>query len=235
MSDDLAKALNTALSRIASLEAQAAGARPKRNDEPSVSLSALIADPVGAMTRAGVPVEHITKVLVANAMGDQAPPELRMLASMGPQVTAQRALDEKVEALSRQLSALTSPKPPTAESVKALTSDKSKYPHLARALAADPSFFSDDELAAGGSAEEFAARAEARLSKMATVFAPPAASDANADHADQSTQVKPADSPATAGGVPPIPKPVVGAFTPEDHAKLRDEIVRKANSQAAQG
>lgn len=227
------------LQKLAQLEAEVSALRKGAREpqapqfDPNTFLRQLVTDPVGTLTRHNLPVDHVTRVLVANAMGDQAPPELKVLAAMGPQVSAQRALAEQVDALSRRLTDLTSPKPPSVDSVKALTADKAKYPHLAKALAADPAFFTDAEIAAGGSAEEFAAQAEARLSKMAAVYAPPPASEANADPNGQSKQAAPADTPVTSGGVPPIPKPTGASFTQEDHVKLRDEIVRKHTSQAA--
>lgn len=198
-------------------------------------------DPVGVLTRLGVPVDFVTKVFVANALGDQAPPELKALAAMGPQVSHAAALDSKVESLSRQISTMTEAekKKAAVQSFKELAKDKTKYPSLAKALETEPSYI-DDELAfMEGSAEEYAAKLEGRLSKAAKVFAPPPpASEANADtsgtpetQADQSTKVKPA---TTSGSVPALKQSTPGVFTEEEHAKLRDEIVRKYSSPGAQ-
>lgn len=229
--------LATALSRIAQLETEVQGYRarkPEHTLDPAVIRAALTADPIGALKQMGVPVDHVTRVIVANAMGDSAPPELRVLAAMGPQVTAQHALDAKVEALSRQLTSLTSAAQSNGvrESFKAVAKDKSKYPHLAKAFAADPALF-DEELAKhGGNAEEFATRQEARLLQVgAAMGLPPTASEETAaDTADHSSQVKPALA-STMGGAPPLPKEKQGVFTQEDHASLRDEIVRKHTPQ----
>lgn len=224
------------LQKLAQLEATVSDLkRSQRAPEPQgLSLEqirqAYLSDPVGFARQVGVPVDHVTRVFVANAMGDQAPPELKVLASMGPQVNATHALDSKVEALSRQLSTLTESQTKEArrKSFEALTADKSKYPNLSKAASADPTLIEEFE-SHGGTAEEFATRMENRLRLVAP--AAPAASDANADDTlDPSTQVKPAGTPNT-GGVPPIPKKPEGAFTQEDHIRLRDEIVRKASSQ----
>lgn len=241
MSDDLKKALDTAMSRLASLEAEVSGYRSRAREpekasfDPVAFRNAFVSDPVGTMTKMGAPVDHITRVLVANAMGDGAPPELKVLAAMGPQVSATHALDSKVETLSRQLSALveSQTKKGARESFQALATDKSKYPHLAKAYAVDSSLF-DEDVSRGGNAEEIATALETRLKKVASVYAPPA-SEANADsQQDPSTQVKPALASTMSGDPPPPPKDKVGLFTQDDHARLRDEIIRKASSQAGQ-
>ncbi len=236
MSDDTAKLLT----RLATMEAELASLRNRKPEasapafDPAAFRAAFVADPVGTMTRMGAPVDHVTRVLVAHAMGDTAPPELKVLAAMGPQVNAAQALDAKVEALSRQLSDLnaSSSKSGVRESFKAITADKTKYPHLAKALTADPGFFDEDLGTHGGSAEDFASKMEARLSKVGTVFgvtiAPPAASSEHADPNVQSQKDKPAAlEGALNGSPPPLPEPKAGVFTAEDHAKLRDETVRK--------
>jgi hypothetical protein len=227
------------IQKLAQLEAEVSAMRKAARETPAPQFNldafrqAFVSDPVGTMTKMGAPVDHITRVLVANAMGDQAPPELKVLASMGPQVNAQHALNSQVEALSRQISTLTeaSTKDARRKSFQTLTSDKSKYPNLSKAASADPTLLEEFE-SYGGTAEDFATRMENRL-KLVAPPAPPA-SEANADDKpDQSTQVTPAGTPND-GGVPPIPKKTAGVFTQEDHAKLRDEIVRKALSQSPQ-
>jgi hypothetical protein len=232
MSEDLMK-------RLAVLEAEVSRSRaatqaPQLNEDAIIQafVQRLIHDPIGTLTSRGAPVEHLTRVFVANAMGDQAPQELKMLAAQGPQVIAARAVESKVEALSRQFSNLVdaTTKAATRESFKALTSDKSKYPHLAKAAAADPDLIAEELGAHGGTAEELAAKLEARLTKVAAVYAPPPASGEDAVSHVPSTQDTPAG--VTNDGVPPIPKQAVGVFRAEDHAKLRDEIVRKHTSQA---
>lgn len=221
---------------MAKMETELAAFRSAK-PAPTFDTQAFIRDPLGTMTRMGIPVDHVTKVLVANAMGEQAPPELKVLAAMGPQVSATHALDAKLEALSRQFSELTAAQKTQGarDSWKALIADKSKYPHLAKAVSADASLFDDELSAHGGTAEELAATIEAKLAKYAAVIAPPPASEANADTKAtdaQSKQSTPAPlATTTSGGVPPIPQTPTGVLTPDAQKTLRDEIVRKYSSQ----
>jgi hypothetical protein len=223
------------LTRIAALEAQldsirkSAPAAPQF--DPEAFRRAFVANPVGVLQQMGAPIDHITKVLVANAMGDNAPPELKVLASQGPQLMAHQALEAQVEALSRQLSTMnaTSQKAGLREGLKTISADKSKYPNLAKAVAADPSLVDEELTGHGGTAEELAAKLEARLSKVAAIYAPPVASVNAANDTVQSTQDKPAGAPDD--GVPPIPKKPSGVFGPDEAKALRDEIVRKHASQ----
>ncbi len=222
--------LDIALKKLALLEQEVSTLR-KGAREPQFDFNAFrqafVADPVGTMTKAGIPTEHITRVLVANAMGDQAPPELKALAAMGPQMNAAQALTEKVESLSRQFSDFTSgvQKRGKRESFQALIADKTKYPSLSKVAGANPDLFSEELEAHGGTAEEFAAK----LEKMFSVVAPPPASDADAGkQPDQSPQVKPADT--TAGGVPHLSTQAAGVLTKEADAKLKAEILKKYES-----
>lgn len=228
MSDDLLRRLATLESELASLRKPAAPAF-----DPNQFRQAFINDPVGTLTRMGAPVDHITKVLVANAMGDQAPPELKVLASQGPQLMAHQALEAQVEALSRQLSTMnaSSQKAGLRESLKTIGSDKTKYPNLSKAVAADPSLL-DEELAShGGTAEELAAKVEARLTKMAAIYAPtPPASTEYADDDASSTQGKPAGN----DGVPPLQAKQSGPPTSEELARIKAEVLHKYQSQAPQ-
>lgn len=209
------------------MEAELATLRAQKRETPAVpqfNPHDFVRDPVGFMSRHGIPTEHVTRVLVASALGDQAPPELKVLASLGPQMSATRALEEKFDALSRQLAESASSSK-ARESAKALLSDKSKYPHLAKAFAADPSL-EDEMVAAGGNAEEYAKKMEARLKVVAP--APPPASDANAEAAkaaqDQSAQVQPATEGAPPKGDLPTLTPPGGQW---DHDRERDAVLRK--------
>lgn len=229
MSDDLKKALDTAMSRIASLETEVSGYRKRPAEDtnkfdPAAFRQAFVQDPIGQMTKMGVPVDHITRVMVAHAMGDEAPPHLKVLAQMGPQVSATHALDDKVETLSRQLSTLLAKEGKTSarERLHALAKDKTAYPSLSSVLESHPSYF-DDDLSDGANVEDFAKRHEERLSKII----PRTASNGNADTTAPSMQSKPATAGTISGDPPPIPTKPVGVFTQEDHSKLRDEIVRK--------
>lgn len=218
---------------MAQLEAEVSRSRKQ---EPTFDQEAfrrsMTTDPVGMMQRMGIPVDHVNRVLVAHTLGDQAPDGLKALVHMGPQISATQALQSQVEALSRQLSDLTGAqnKKGKRESFKALSADKAKYPGLAKALEKDAALFDEDIETFGGSAEEFASREEARLKRMGFYAAPPA-SDENADsESDQSKQIQPAIAANLNGEMPPLTKPKQGAFTAEEHERLKQEAIRISSS-----
>lgn len=234
MSADLQKSLDTAIARIAQLEAEVSRARKPEKQapafDPAAFARALVADPQGTLSKMGVPTDHVAKVLMANAMGDQAPPEWKVLAQMGPQMSATNALNSTVEQLRQRLDEAEARV--ARQSFQALAQDKVKYPHLSKALVADPSLFDSDLSAARGSAEEIAATLEGRLAKVAAIVAPPPASAENADTAAQSQQSK----AQTASGIDPTPPPLPqatspGAWSEDEHRRVRDEVVRKYTSR----
>lgn len=225
------------MERIALMERELSTlrARPaEQKFDANAFISAMMVDPHGTLAKMGARkdhLDHLTKVFVANAMGNEAPPQLQMLAAMGPQVNATHALDSKLEALSRQFSELTESQKRNGvrESFKALTADKVKYPHLSKAYAANPALF-DEALNGTGTAEEIAKTMEERHAAIAKIYAPTPAASENADTATtQSTQSQPA-----AGGIdptpPPIPKASTGVWSEAEHVRLRDELVRKYTS-----
>ncbi len=229
MSEEISKQLQSALVSIARLEAEVAPLRAKSREPAGINPREYLADPIGTLRRAGFSDEHIqhsTRVHVANAMGDQAPPELKMLAQMGPTVSATSSLQNDVQVLRQRLETYENEGKAKAarESFKALAADKSKYPNLAKALAANPLLLDEQLGRHGGSAEEFANAQEA----LAALYAPPPVSVGNTDDQVPTSQQ---GKQAQGGGIdptpPPIPQAKAGVFTPEDHAKLRDEIVRK--------
>ncbi len=233
MSEDISKQLQSALVSIARLEAEVAPLRAKAREPQAprgIDPREYITDPIGALLRAGLSPEHIqhsTRVHVAHAMGDQAPMELKMLASQGPMVSATSNLQSDVQALRQRLESYENEGKAKAarESFKALSKDTTKYPHLAKALTANPTLLDEQLARHGGSAEEFAAAQEA----LAALYAPPPVSSGNTD--DTSSPNSQQGKQAQGGGLdptaPPIAQGKAGVFTPEDHAKLRDEIVRK--------
>lgn len=216
------------LAKIAALETELAQLRRLKND--------LISNPSGTLQKMGVPKEHITQVLVADALGDQAPPQLRAAAAVGPVTAAVSSLTEKVDALASRLesSDRDTRARATRDATKNLAADKTKYPHLARALAADPTYL--DGEAIGDSAENSAKAVEERLARAAKVFGftPPASDeDAGKQQADGTppavgTGRKPQ---AHQGGNPPSNPQGSGrdrvGWTDDDRIALRDEIVRK--------
>lgn len=201
-------------------------------------LTGLVNDPMSALKQLGAKneqLEHLQRVFVASAMGDQAPPQLKMLAALGPQISQQHALDAKLEALSRQFSDFMAAQTnrSVGESLKTLAVDKVKYPHLSKAYAANPSLYDAEIAGHKGTAEELATKLETQAAAFAKAYgvSTPTASDNAGNEKAQSTQSQPAGA-----GMDPTPPPISkqnnnGAFTEDDHAKLRDELVRKYSSQ----
>lgn len=227
----MSEALDAALKKMAQMEAEIAALKKASAPTPAFDedafARALTADPVGTMSRYGAPIDHITRILVANAMGNDAPPELKVLQQQGPLMNATRTLDRKVEELSQQLSSLTRTQQLEGrrKSFRALIEDKSKYPNLAKA-AADPTLMEEFE-SSGATAEDFATRLENRLKLVAPALT---ASDASAEQPVPSTQDTLASS---SGGVPPLPAKSAEASTSKSlHEQLKAETLRKFASQA---
>lgn len=229
------------LSRIAALESRAtAPAQPSGIDPRAIA-----ADPVGALSRAGVPVEHVLQVLLANHLGDQAPPQLRALAAQGPLVSATQAVSAEVQAMRQRLDQLETEKRQQAmrQGFSALAVDKVKYPLLAAAYSRNPALFDADIASHQGDAAALADATEARLKALTGVTAPTASTEnAGVTNQDQSQQVKQAQSQgaAVAGAtVDPTPPPMPqgtkpGVFTPSDHEYLKAKILAKAQQGAYQ-
>jgi hypothetical protein len=177
-------------------------------------------------------IQHLQRVHVAHAMGDQAPQELKVLAQMGPQISTTSAIAATVESLSRRLDEQDKRKTQeaAAQSFKSLISDKSKYPNLSVAYAADPSLFEGD-VGGGEDVAAIADKLEKRQAALAAVYAPKSGSPSASSNAGyqqvESVQGKPAIAGAMSGDPPPIPTKSQGVFTQDDHVKLRDEVVRK--------
>jgi hypothetical protein len=248
-------------SRIASLEAQLAASIKSQTQAPQTPAfdvgafkRAFVANPIGVLGEMGVnehELQHIQRVHVAHQLGDSAPHELKMLAQMGPQISATNTLASSVEAISRRLDERDQRESQQAvrSSFASLVVDKSKYPHLSAAYAADPSMFDTEVAGYKGNAAELATALETRQAKIAAIYRPaPAqtASDEDAenkgtkpddepgdepDEHDQSKQVKPALA-GTMSGDPPIPQQKdAGLLNPEEDAKLKAQILRKYNAE----
>lgn len=236
MSDDISKAL----ARIAALEAQLSS----RNTTPAPSTPqpagidpqqlarALASDPVGTMSRLGVPVDHVSRVLVAHQLGDAAPPELRMLAQQGPLVSATQAIASDLQTMRQRLESFEERdrKAARRSSFSALAVDKTKYPTLAAAYAKNPALFDSDVDGFQGDPAALADTLEQRLAALApAVGATPPASDGNAENTGQSSQAK-AQPGAVDQTPPPIPQAKPGVWTQEAHQELKERILRKYES-----
>jgi hypothetical protein len=216
--DDIQKKLDMALAKIAALEA--AKEQPKK--AATFDPRRMEADPVGHMAELGLSVDHVTRILVANAMGDQAPQHLKDYAEQGKKTSAvQSALEAKIEALAGAVNQVVGGA--KRESFKTLASDKSKYPHLAAAFAVDPDQFSDVQ----GDPAEIAAQLEGKYAKFAEALGakPQPASAVAAVSSAQGSQATPATASALQGTPPPITPQQPGPVSDDIYAKLKQEVV----------
>lgn len=237
------------MTRMASMEQELAGYRSQRSQpqavpapqapafNPQQFLAAYVTDPVGTIARMGATQEqlqHVTQVHFAHALGDAAPPQFKMLAQMGPQVAATSQLASQISSLGQRLETFETgvKKQSTRDSFIAAVSDKTKYPHLAAAYAADPALFSDAIDGHRGNAVELADALETRHKKLAEIYGPktPAASDETAGADDgQSKQAELATSPPV--GIdptpPPIQQPKQGVWSEADHDRTKAAILKK--------
>jgi hypothetical protein len=165
---------------------------------------------------------------LAKALGENAPPHVKDYVRSNKQQGATVAtLESKLESLGRRLDEVTSGS--RAERFKAAAADTSKYPHLARAYAADPSLF-DGEVGSGTDVAEIAQRTEERLAKLAPALgATPPAASTSADTVAQAQNAKPAPTAdALQGTPPPIQQPKSGAISSQDaYAALKAEVLQK--------
>lgn len=235
MSDDLSKALDKALARIAQLEVQVANrpanSTPTQGVDPQQLARAFAADPVGMMSKMGIPVDHVSRVLVAHQLGDAAPPELRVLAQQGPLMSATQALATDIQAVRQRLDTYEERdrKEARRTSFSALATDKTKYPTLAAAYAKHPELFTSDAESFQGDVAALAEATEKRLAALAPALgATPPASPANAETTSgQSSQAK----QAHVGGIDPTPPPIngvqPGAFTQSAHEAAKARVLAK--------
>jgi hypothetical protein len=221
--------LQTALVRIAQLEERLSAADKK---SAGIDPGALARDTVGTLQKHGIPIDHVFKVTAAHQMGDNAPEPLKAYALQGQQVSTTMDLRSQVESLRRGLDELSAGN--RRESFKTLAGDKSKYPRLAAAMAADSALFDSDLSGHQGNPAELATRLEERLTKLGVPGPAPAASaesagTAKAEDSAKDMNAKPAPmAGALSGNPPPIPQPKTqGILDADGYKALRDEIVQK--------
>lgn len=214
-----------ALARIAALESQKAAKPEVRGIDPK----RFSADPIAELKAAGISPEHITKILVANALGDEAPADLRTYAMMGPQVSATQTLASELETLRRRIDDYEKRDRQNAvrQSFSALAGDKTKYPFLAAAYAKNPKMFESEISSHEGEVASLVESANERLKAVAEAagFTLPASS--KADESGQSEKTEARADTALDNTPPPISQPTPGVFTRADHERL----IRKFTSQ----
>lgn len=224
MSDN-AKTLEAALARIAALEMERAN-RPA--PAPSgIDPKKFAADPLSELKAAGIPAEHVTKLLVAHTLGDEAPADLRTYAMMGSTVSATHTLSSEVESLRRRIDEYERREANQGRrtSFSALAADKTKYPLLAAAYGKNPALFQKAVDSHDGDAAALAEAEEGRLRAIAEAVGYRPASS-NAVKSDQSAQVQ---APVMDNTPPPLPQPTPGEFTQREHEELRNRVLSKHN------
>lgn len=224
------------MAKIAAMETELAALRKaeKPAADPRQVAREIAGNPVAALAKYGIDKDYVTKVLVADALGDQAPPQLRAMAALGPQVAAQGELAAEMAALRQRLDASDKERArrETLESTKNLAADKKKYPHLAAALAADPGLIEDEIGRTGASAAEAATQMEARFARAAKALGAPTVSHETTESGSTaqdgaSTTTSPKVTAHAGGNPPPVSQQrSKSGFTEEDKNALRDEIVR---------
>lgn len=238
------------LARIAALEARLTAQAPQpqpapqsQGIDPQQLARALANDPVGTMSRLGVPVDHVSRVLVAHTLGDAAPPELRVLAQQGPLMSATQALATDLQAVRQRLESFEQRDQAASRrtSFTALAADKTKYPHLAAVMAKNPELFVSEADSFQGDTASLADELERRLAATAAALgATPPASQANAEspsgQSTQTAQAQPAHGfdPTP----PPIPQTAAGPWTPDMDRQMKERILRKydtANAEETRG
>jgi len=225
---------STVLAKLAALETELASLRKEKaapTQPRGIDPAVFARDPYGTMEKHGIPAEHVTKVLVAKALGDQAPQELRTYAATGNLAASQVTQQAELETLRRRLDQ--AERASSLDRAKAIAADKTKYPHLSRALASDPDLIQDEIARSGGTPEEAATAAEARFARAAKALghAVPTDSEKSGETAVTATAQQATTNTAHhAGDPPPLPRSDVRGFGDEERRRLRDEIVRKHDS-----
>lgn len=222
-------------SKIAALETELAGLRA--NNSPHAIKQRLVSNPVGFYSSLGLTPDektHVQRITVADALGDQAPPEMRMLAQLGPQMAQQSQITQALADLSRRVEELVvAPKKAeaTRESLKALIADKVKYPFLSAATTTNSALLDAKLKGRTGEAADIANELEAEAKQFAEAYGFKAPAQPASDNADtkeaQSQQSKPAPLAGVVNDVPPLPGAKAGPLTDDEDARIKADIRRR--------
>lgn len=228
--DELKAMIASAVSKIGTLEAELRGRpAPPTNPMPDFNKfkEALFLDPIGTMKEMGAGtdvIDYARDVFIADKLGDQAPPKMRILAAQGPGVIAAQKQETAIAALSRKVDDFLSDQTNASkrkEFADAITQMKDKYPNLVKAHTVAGDDIESELTSAGGSVSDFLAAQEAKWSKFGLVSPPAAAPSASANDAakiaDPSKQVDPAKASESDGAT----------FTAEANAALIAKILAK--------
>jgi len=135
------------LARIADLESTVSESRkqsiyqpptPQEQARPAVDVNQFNTNPLAAMQQLGIDAENVTRQLVANALGKDAPPEVRAQAAVSGQLAnMQRELAEAKQALGALNNELRRRDYSNDLQEYASGVDASKFPSVAAALGRD--------------------------------------------------------------------------------------------------
>jgi cell fate (sporulation/competence/biofilm development) regulator YmcA (YheA/YmcA/DUF963 family) len=214
LSEDLAKALQTALSKIAALEEKVSG-KPAAPQVPQFDPTEVIKNPIAFFQKHGVPLDHVGKYVIAHQLGDAAPDGIKAYVQMGQQVSATHELQSKFDTLRRDVEQVVGAT--KREKFNALIANQGQYPHLAAAIAADPTLVGEVQ----GDPAEHAAKLEAKFATIAAAVRPHSASAENAGTTVAEGQAK----PAQVAGQPPVVKVPDGPLDAEGKRALRDAVI----------
>lgn len=235
------------MSKLASMETELAPLRAQARQQPTGPtpqqvIQAMIQDPLGTMNQFKVPQEyrqHMTAALVAGemqAMGIAVDPGLQARVQQFPQTQKIDNIQTELEALRQREKAREDAAKASVvrESLKTTAADKTKYPHLAAAMANNPELYAS-RVSAESDPAALAESLEKELAATAAAlgYKPPqaqTASQADAGNANTttSTQVTAQTVNTRAGDPPPLPnKTASSGFSEADDAALKERIARK--------
>lgn len=216
------------LARIADMEAAVAESRkatsytappPQERATPPIDINAINADPLRALAALGVDVTNVQRQIVAQALGNEAPPELRAQAAVSGQLAnVMRELNELKQANAAMGNELRRRDYSNGLQEYASSVDASKFPNVAVALSKDAKRVQSelmrvvvDHARSSGAdrpltPEQAVAQLESNLSWLGLAPQPTAQTAAAA-----TTTLPTAGQPAAAPVRNPIPGTVTGA------------------------
>lgn len=228
---------NKLLERIASLESRLSG---KDKETSGLDKRKATLDPVKYFQEQGLDIAHLSRHFVAHALGKECPPQLAAMVQMGPQIAATSHLEELVTSLSQKVDSMLEKEKSreVVASVKSTTVDSAKYPTLAAAMKSDPKFL-EMELASLGELADTASaleKIEKKISPYAKAFGFKSSTDTSQNKSESGTitettpEFKSANNGLSGTEVPPLVNLAPGAWSEDDHIKVKEAILKKYNS-----
>ena len=230
------------LARIADMEAAVAESRkttsytaPTPQEAPKIDINAINADPLRALEALGVDVTNVQRQIVAQALGNEAPPELRAQAAVSGQLAnVMRELNELKQANAAMGNELRRRDYSNGLQEYASSVDAGKFPNVAVALSKDAKRVQselmrvvvDHARSSGATApltpEQAVAKLEENLSWLGLASSPqPTAQTAAA-----------APQPVPTAGQPIVRNPIPGTVTGAPSKLASSELTWEQKTQA---